>query len=57
MKKNKFRLLLLAALLTGTALLSTTTSAVACNRWMCFEVDENTTCCWDGNCQLECWDW
>lgn len=57
MKKNRFRLLLLATLLSATALLSGARSAVACNPWMCFEVDENTTCCWEGNCTLECWDW
>lgn len=51
---KKSRLLLLAALLTGTALLSGAKSAVACNPWMCFEVDLNTTCCWTGTCELEC---
>lgn len=57
MKKNKFRLLLLATLLTGTALLSGVSPAVACIREMCFEVDDDTTCCWSETCVLECWDW
>lgn len=57
MKKNKFRLLLLATLLTGTAFLSGVSPAVACIREMCFEVDDNTTCCWSETCVLECWDW
>jgi hypothetical protein len=57
MKKN--RLLVLAAVLMGTALLSTSQSADArCIPGLCYEVDENTVCCWsDSGCILECWDW
>jgi hypothetical protein len=57
MKKNKFRLLLLATLLTGATLLSGVKSADACIREMCFEVDDDTVCCWSETCVLECWDW
>ena len=53
MKKSK--LLLLAVVLTGTALLSAAKPAAACNPWMCFMVDENTVCCWTELCELECW--
>ena len=51
---KKSRLLLLAVLLTGTALVSTARPAAACVRDMCFEVDAYTTCCYDDHCQLWC---
>lgn len=53
MKKSRF--LVLAAFLTGAALLSAAKPAAACNPWMCFIVDEDTTCCWTQFCELECW--
>ena len=52
MKKNKLRLLLLSAVLTGTALVSTAHQAVACGHG-CFIVDADTACCWF-NCELVC---
>jgi len=52
MKKSKLRLLLLSALLTATALVSTASQAAAC-RHGCFIVDENTACCWF-SCELVC---
>jgi hypothetical protein len=52
--KNRIRLLLLATVLTGTALLSTARPAAACDPYMCWIVDENTACCWTGDCQLWC---
>lgn len=55
--RKRFRLLLLAGLLAGTALLSGVESANACIREMCFEVDMNTVCCWSETCELQCWDW
>lgn len=54
---KKFRLLLLGALLTGAALLSSVEPAAACIREMCYEVDINTVCCWSETCELQCWDW
>jgi hypothetical protein len=54
MKKNRFRLLLLAVLLGGTALLSAARPAAACNPYMCWIVDENTVCCWEEDCTLWC---
>lgn len=57
---RKGKLLLLAAVLMGTALLSAAQPADAgrCVPGMCFEVDEYTTCCWsETGCVLECWSW
>ncbi len=54
MKKNRFRLFLLAALLSGIALLSATKEAVACYPYLCWNVDENTVCCWEEDCTLWC---
>lgn len=52
--KKRFRLLLLAVLVTGSALLSAARPAAACNPYMCFNVDEYTTCCWEPTCELVC---
>lgn len=60
MKKRNPRLLLLAAVLTASALLSAAQPAAAgrCVPGMCFVVDAYTTCCWsDVGCVLECWSW
>jgi hypothetical protein len=54
MKKNKLRLLLFSALLTGTALVSTARQALACVPEMCWMVDAYTTCCWTESCDLWC---
>jgi hypothetical protein len=55
MKKRSFRLLSLAAVLAGTALLSSARPAAArCIPGFCWMVNENTTCCWGETCQLEC---
>jgi hypothetical protein len=55
MGKTKLRLLLLTALLTGAALLSTARPAAAqCIPGLCWIVDENTTCCWLDDCTLWC---
>jgi hypothetical protein len=52
--KTKIRLLLLAAVLTGTALLSTTQPAEASCSFYCWHVDENTTCCRLRDCSIRC---
>lgn len=52
--KTKLRLFLLAAVLTGTALLSTARPAAACDPYVCWPVDEDTTCCWMEDCTLWC---
>jgi hypothetical protein len=55
MKMNRFRMLLLAAVLTGTALLSAAGPAISqCIPWMCWIADPNTVCCWDEYCNLWC---
>jgi len=55
MKKRTSRLLLLAGLLAGTALLSAARPALArCIPGLCWMVNESTTCCWSETCQLEC---
>jgi hypothetical protein len=52
---RKFKLLLLAAVLTGTALLSAAKPAAArCVPYMCWNADENTVCCWEADCSLWC---
>ena len=50
--KTKFRLLLVAAILVGTSLVSTTAGAV-CQRY-CWHVDETTSCCQTFSCQIVC---
>jgi hypothetical protein len=50
--KTKFRLLLLASILVGTALMSTAAQA-ACT-FYCWHVDETTTCCRTFTCQIVC---
>jgi hypothetical protein len=54
MLKNKLRLLLLAAVLTGTAVLSTPEVAEAYCFFYCWHVDENTTCCQLEDCSTWC---
>ncbi len=54
MGKTKLRLLLLAALMAGASLLSTAKPAAACIPYLCWIVDENTTCCWLEDCTLWC---
>lgn len=52
---RKIKLLLLAAVLTGTALLSAAKPAAArCVPYMCWNADENTVCCWEEDCSLWC---
>jgi len=52
--KTKTRLLLLAAVLTGTALLSTAAPALsACFRY-CWHVDTETSCCQLRDCSIVC---
>ena len=50
--KTKLRLLLLASILVGTALMSTAAQA-ACT-FYCWHVDETTTCCRTFSCQIVC---
>ena len=50
----RFRLLLLAALLTGTALLSTAKPAKAVCFFYCWHVDAETTCCRLRDCSIVC---
>lgn len=50
--KTKLRLLLIASILAGTALISTAAQA-----WCppyCWNVDENTTCCYEPSCEIVC---
>jgi hypothetical protein len=56
MKMNRFRMLLLATVLTGAALLSAAGPAISeqCIPWMCWIADPNTVCCWDEYCNLWC---
>jgi hypothetical protein len=54
MMKTKLRLLLLAAVLTGTALLSTSQSAAAACIRYCWHVDADTTCCRLPDCSTWC---
>lgn len=54
MKKTKLRLLLLAALLTGTALLSAARPAVSQCFFYCWIVDADTTCCQTRTCEIVC---
>lgn len=52
--KTRLRLLLLTALLTGTALLSAAAPAVSWCVFYCWHVDENTTCCQLETCEIVC---
>jgi hypothetical protein len=54
MMKTRLRLLLLAAVLTGTALLSAAPPAEAACPFYCWHVDENTTCCQLRDCSVRC---
>ena len=54
MMKTRLRLLLLAAVLTGTALLSASRPAEAACFFYCWHVDENTTCCQLRDCSIRC---
>jgi hypothetical protein len=54
-RMKKIKLLLLAAVLTGTALLSAARPAFSqCIPSMCWIVDEYTVCCWNEDCSLWC---
>jgi hypothetical protein len=54
MNKTRFRLLVLAGLLTGAALLSTAPPVFAqCVRY-CWHVDETTSCCQLWTCEIVC---
>ena len=50
--KSKLRLLLLASILVGTALMSTAAQA-ACTRY-CWIVDADTSCCRTFSCEIVC---
>ena len=50
---TRLRLLLLAAILTGTALLSTAKPAAACF-FHCWHVDAETSCCQLRDCSVVC---
>jgi hypothetical protein len=50
---TRLRLLLLAAVLTGTALLATAKPAAACF-FHCWHVDETTSCCELRDCSIVC---
>jgi hypothetical protein len=52
--KTKFRLLLLAAILTGTALLSAARPAASQCVFYCWRVDSETTCCTRFDCSVWC---
>jgi len=54
MKKIRFRLLVLAGLLTGAALLSTAPPVLAQCFFYCWHVDENTSCCQTRTCDIIC---
>jgi hypothetical protein len=54
MMKTRIRLLLLAAVLTGTALLSAAKPAEAYCFFYCWLVNENTTCCQLEDCSVWC---
>jgi hypothetical protein len=54
MKKTRIRLLLLTALLTGTALLSAAPPAASdCNRY-CWHVSAEVSCCQLRTCEIVC---
>jgi hypothetical protein len=52
--KTRFRLLLLAVILTGTALLSAAKPAASQCVFYCWRVDSETTCCTRFDCSVWC---
>lgn len=52
--KIRLRLLLLAAILTGTALLSAAKPATAACFFHCWHVDADTSCCQLRDCSIVC---
>lgn len=54
MKKTKLRLLSLAVVLMGSALLSTAKPAASACFFYCWIVDADTTCCELRDCSIRC---
>jgi hypothetical protein len=53
MRQIRFRLLVVAALLAGVALLSTAPARAQCFLY-CWRVDATTSCCQFRNCEIVC---